>query len=400
MTETAPSHVVIAGGGVAALETLMALRDLAGDHVAITLIAPETTFTYRPMKVVEPFYLGHAREYQLADIARDHGARFVHDSVAEVEPDQKVIRCGTGVHLPYDHLVLATGARAVPAFGDALTFGADPAERRLHGLLADLEQGYLKSVAFVVPGEAAWTLPLYEIALMTARHACNMGMERVQFTLVTPEERPLAMFGRPASDAVGDMLAAEGIEFVGSAYPSVGRGYVVADPGGRRIDADRIISLPALEGRRHAGVPSDDAGFIPVDALGRVPQLRDVYAAGDGTNFPIKQGGLATQQADAVAEVVAAAVGVDIEPAPFRPVLRGLLLTGGEDRYLRHTVAGGAGEGEVAGRTLWWPPTKIAGRYISAYLFKRDDDEAIENIRAGHIEVDLPLDAYATAGRS
>ena len=45
MTETTPSHVVIAGGGVAALETLMALRDLAGDRVAITLIAPETTFT-------------------------------------------------------------------------------------------------------------------------------------------------------------------------------------------------------------------------------------------------------------------------------------------------------------------------------------------------------------------
>jgi sulfide:quinone oxidoreductase len=400
MTETTPSHVVIAGGGVAALETLMALRDLAGDRVAITLIAPETTFTYRPMKVVEPFYLGHAREYQIADIARDHGARFIHDSVAEVEPEQKVVRCGSGVHVPYDHLVLATGAKAVPAFREALTFGADPAERRLHGLLADLEQGYIKSVAFVVPGEAAWTLPLYEIALMTARHAWNMGMERVLFTLVTPEERPLAVFGRPASEAVGEMLAAEGIDFVGSSYPRVGRGYVVADPGGRRIDADRIVSLPALDGRRHAGVPCDEAGFIPVDVHGRVPRLEDVYAAGDGTNFPIKQGGLATQQADAVAEMVAAAVGVDIEPAPFRPVLRGLLLTGGDDRYLRHTVAGGGGEGEVAGRTLWWPPTKIAGRYISGYLFKRDDDETVEEIRAGHIEVDLPLDAHATAGQS
>ena len=400
MTETTPSHVVIAGGGVAALETLMALRDLAGDRVAITLIAPETTFSYRPMKVVEPFQLGHAREYQLADIARDHGARFIHDSVAEVEPEQKVIRCGTGVRVPYDHLVIATGAKAVPAFRDALTFGADPAERRLHGLLVDLEQGYIKSVAFVVPGQSAWTLPLYEIALMTARHAWNMGMERVQFALVTPEERPLGMFGRPASEAVGEMLAAEGIEFVGSAYPNVGRGYVVADPSGRRIDADRIISLPALDGRRHAGVPSDDEGFIPVDAHGRVPHLQDVYAAGDGTNFPIKQGGLATQQADAVAETVAAAVGVDLEPAPFRPVLRGLLLTGGDDRYLRHTVAGGAGEGEIAGRTLWWPPTKIAGRYISGYLFERDEDEIVEEIRSGHIEVDLPLDAHAIAGPS
>jgi sulfide:quinone oxidoreductase len=227
-----------------------------------------------------------------------------------------------------------------------------------------------------------------------------MGMERVEFTLVTPEERPLAMFGRRASETLGELLDAEGITFVGSSYASVGRGYVTADPGGRRIDADRVISLPALEGHRPVGVPCDDAGFIPVDAHGRVTQLEDVFAAGDGTSFPIKQGGLATQQADAVAETIAAAVGVDIEPAPFRPVLRGLLMTGGDDRYLRHTVAGGDGDGEVAGRTLWWPPTKIAGRYISGYLFERDEDQAVEGIRAGHIEIDLPLDAHATAGRS
>ena len=77
-----------------------------------------------------------------------------------------------------------------------------------------------------------------------------------------------------------------------------------------------------------------------------------------------------------------------------------MLLTGGDDRYFRHTVAGGDGEGEVAGHTLWWPPTKIAGRYLSGYLFERDEDQTVEEIRAGHIEVDLPLDAHATAGHS
>ena len=400
MTETTPSHVVIAGGGVAALETLMALRDLAGDRVAITLIAPEANFTYRPMKVAEPFYLGHAREYELADIARDHGARFLHDSVAEVEAEEKVVRCATGVHVPYDQLVLATGAAAVPAFRDALTFGEDPAERRLHGLLADLEQGYVKRVAFVVPGDSTWTLPLYEIALMTARQVWGMGMDGVEFTLVTPEERPLAMFGVPASDAVGHMLATEGIEFVGSSHPSVGQGHVIADPSGRRIDVDRVVALPVLVGRRLAGVPCDDGGFISVDPHGRVPRVAGVYAAGDGTAFPVKQGGLATQQADAVAQTIAAEVGADVDPQPFRPVLRGLLLTGGDDRYLRHTIAGGDGEGEVAGHALWWPPTKIAGRYISGYLFERDDDRMVDDIRAGHVEIDLPLDAHATAGPS
>jgi sulfide:quinone oxidoreductase len=396
-SEANPTHVVIAGGGVAALETLMALRDLAGDRVAITLIAPEPRFTYRPMKVAEPFSAGHAREYELADIARDHGARFIHDSVAEVEPEQKVVRCATGVHVGYDQLVIATGAKPVPAFREAITFGEDPAEDRLHGLLADLEQGYVRSVAFVVPGEATWTLPLYEIALMTARQVWGMGVDDVRFFLITPEERPLAMFGGAASEAVGELLATENIEFVGASYPSVGHRYVIADPGGRRIDVDRVISLPALDGRSLPGVPADATGFIPVDPHGRVPGLAGVYAAGDGTNFPIKQGGLATQQADAVAEAIAAEAGADIEPRPFRPVLRGLLLTGGHDRYLRHTVAGGGGGAEVAGHALWWPPTKIAGRYLSGYLFERDDAQTVESI--GGLEVDLPLDAHAAAGR-
>ena len=146
-------------------------------------------------------------------------------------------------------------------------------------------------------------------------------------------------------------------------------------------------------------MPCDDDGFIPVDAHGRVPHLAGVYAAGDGTSFPIKQGGLATQQADAVAQAIAAEAGADVEPEPFRPVLRGMLLTGGDDRYFRHTVAGGDGEGEAAGHTLWWPPTKIAGRYLSGYLFERDEDQTVEEIRAGHIEIDLPLDAHATAGQ-
>jgi sulfide:quinone oxidoreductase len=396
-SEATPTHVVIAGGGVAALETLMALRDLAGDRVTMTLIAPEARFAYRPMKVAEPFSAGHAREYVLADIARDHGARFIHDSVAEVVPEQKVVRCGSGVHVGYDQLVVATGAKAVPAFRDAITFGEDPAEERLHGLLADLEQGYARSVAFVVPGEATWTLPLYEIALMTARQVWGMGIDDVRFVLITPEERPLAMFGGAASEAVGDLLAAENIEFVGTSYPSVAHGYVIADPGGRRIDVDRVISLPALDGLRLPGVPADPTGFIPVDVHGRVPHLPGVYAAGDGTAFPIKQGGLATQQADAVAEAIAAEAGADVEPQPFRPVLRGLLLTGGQDRYLRHGVAGGAGGPEVAGHALWWPPTKIAGRYLSGYLFERDDAQTVESI--GALEVDLPLDAHAVAGR-
>jgi sulfide:quinone oxidoreductase len=382
MTEPTNPHVLIVGGGVAAVETLIALRDLAGDRVTITLVAPETNFTYRPMTVAQPFSLGHARGYPLPDIAQEFHAAFVSDSVAEVRSEEKTVQCSSGRQFSYDYLVIAVGAKTCPRFPHAITFGDDPSDERLHGMLADLEQGYLQRVAFVVPSEATWTLPLYELALMTARQAWSMGMDRVRFTLVTPEDRPLAMFGTPASEAVAVLLDDHAIDFVGSSYASVGRGFVIADPGGRRIDADRIVALPALVGRGVEGVPADGDGFIPVDAHGRVASLPGVFAAGDGTNFPIKQGGLATQQADAVAEAIAAEVGAPVEPEPFRPVLRGLLLTGGDDRFLRHAVAGGGGEGEVTTHTLWWPPTKIAGRYISDYLLGRDERQMVEDVLA------------------
>jgi len=391
MTPATPARVVIAGGGVAALETLIALRDLAGDRVDITLIAPDASFSYRSMTVAEPFALGHAQSHDLAAIAERFGARLVRDTVDEVAPLEQAVRLGGGKVMPYDHLVLATGARATRAHEHAITFGEDRQEEALHGLLQDAEEGYVERIAFVVPNDSTWALPLYELALMTAREAWSMGADRLKILFLTPEDRPLAIFGGEASDTVAALLEEAAIEFVGSAYTTVGRGHLIVDPGGRRIDVERVVSLPRLEGLRVAGVPSDAEGFIPVDDHGRVAGFEALYAAGDGTAFAIKQGGIATQQADAVAETIAAAAGAPVEPEPFRPVLRGMLLTGGDDRFMRSSIAGGDGRPEVASHALWWPPSKVAGRYLAPFLFARDELAAVERIRGDHVTVEADL---------
>src|SRR5439155_1412840 len=112
------------------------------------------------------------------------------------------------------------------------------------------------------------------------------------------------------------------------AYAEIDRGRITTRPGQQRVEAERIVALPTLEGPGILGVPRDDHGFIPIDDRGRVRGLDDVYAAGDAVDFPVKQGGLACQQADAIAEHLAAQAGAPVEPLPFRPVLRGKLLTG------------------------------------------------------------------------
>jgi sulfide:quinone oxidoreductase len=120
------------------------------------------------------------------------------------------------------------------------------------------------------------------------------------------------------------------------------------------------------------GLPCDTDGFIHADTHGQVPDVEGVFAAGGATSFPVKQGGLAAQQADAVAEAIAASAGIDIEPEPFRPVLRGVLLTGGAPRYLRADISGTAGDDStISRRALWWPPNKLAGRYLAPYLSSR-----------------------------
>ena len=126
-------------------------------------------------------------------------------------------------------------------------------------------------------------------------------------------------------------------------------------PAGK-VPADRVVALPRLRGRPIEGVPHDADGFIEVDPLGQVHGLDDLYAAGDVTAGSIKQGGVATQQADTVAAAIAARFGAAVQPEPFRPVLRGTLLTGDGARYMRSEVAGGAGErSEVSAQILWWP---------------------------------------------
>ena len=384
MTFTAPAHVVIAGGGIAGVEALLALRDLAGDRVRITLVAPEADLEMKPMRVATPFSAGHVSRYPLADLAGDG---LQAGALASVDPGAHRIRLTNGETLDYDALVVAVGARSRAAFSHALTFGAETGGATLGDVVADLEEGYSHSVAFVVPPGVSWPLPLYELALMTAGEVRGMGMRDAEITIVTPEDAPLAIFGPAASDAVAGLLREAGIAFRGGVYADVGAGGRIAlHPGGDELRVERVVSIPVLDGPGIEGLPATADGFLPIDDHARVRGCEDVYAAGDGADFAIKQGGLGCQQADAAAAHIAARAGASVDPAPFRPVLRGKLMTGRGEQFLRHHLHGGDGPGEVADVRLWWPPTKVSGHYLSQYV-------SLEDARAdGHaVEVEVAL---------
>jgi sulfide:quinone oxidoreductase len=322
-------------------------------------------------------------------VASDFAATYVEATVTSVDAAARVVHCSSGRELAFDSLIVALGARAAPAFEHAVTIGEEGTDDALHGILRDLEQGYVKRLAFVVPSSVVWSLPLYELALLTAADAEGMGIDDAQLIVVSTEERPLALFGPAAAAEIEQLLERRGIEFVGASRADVRRGALTIKPGGRRFNAERTFALPLLRGPGLAGLPSDEHGFVPADEHGRVRGLDGVFAAGDMTTFPVKQGGIAAQQAEAAAQTVAARHGCALDPEPFRPVLWGKLMTASSDLYLHHAIAGGDGEGSAGPRALWWPPTKIAARRLARYLFGAEEAERIH--RAGTTE--LPVAA-------
>jgi sulfide:quinone oxidoreductase len=359
MTRVVPFRALIAGGGPAAIEAALALRELAPD-VDVDLITAEAEFVYRPMSVVEPFARPGARRYELAGLA-DSGVTVHHGTLAGVDAPAHVAVAGDGAQLPYDALLVAIGAEGESIVPDALSFGGPDEAEAMHGLIQDVEGGYVPSVVFVAPAGGAWTLPIYELALQTAERAREMSLDDVKVTVVSEEPRPLDIFGEAASELIEGLFAKHGIGFVsGDEVP----------PAARRV------AIPLLRGRRIDGLPSDGAGFLPVDGHAKVDGIDGVWGAGDGTDSTIKQGGLATQQAEVAARGIAAAAGVRVEGTPFEPVLRALMIAGRDGWFLRRRL-NGFDPGQVSKRALWWPPTKIAGRYLGPFLERLDAEHAV-----------------------
>ena len=369
-------RVVICGGGVAATEGLLRLRAIAGDSVAITLLAPNDDFVYRPLAVREAVALGFGRRYQLSGIARRADAEWVRDTLAAVDTAGQAVHTGQGRELRYDALLVAVGGRQIADLEHATTFRDADAGSLYESVVQDVEKGQARSVAFVVPEGPVYPLPVYELALMTAAAARRAGVDAPELSLVTPEPIALAAFGGSAGIVVTQLLSAAGIKVYGAAMAyAPGPHELLIQPHGVELSPDRIVAMPRISGPELPGLAEGGThGFIPIDCHCRVPGTQGrVFAAGDATAFPIKHGGLGAQQADVAAAAIALLAGVGVETKPFQPEIRGKLLTGGKPLYLSATVVGGEGFNSQVSDTPPWPvDDKIVAEEVGPYLAALD----------------------------
>ncbi len=381
-------RILIAGAGVAGLEAALALRDLAGERAEVSLHDPSREFAYRPFGIGEPYGTTRAFRYDLDELSELCGASLHPEAIAAVEPGQRIAVTREGERLPYDHLIVATGVRMLWAVAGAVTYWGVADEGQVGDLIAQLRSGQLQHLVLTMPAGHSWVLPLYELALLAATVAEKSAGERARITVVTPEGAPLEIFGHRAAEQTSALLSERRIEVITGARPiAFEAGRLRIDPG-EDLEAEAVVTLPRLEGRRIGGIPHDDDGFVAVDEHGAVVGMERTYAAGDVSSRFFKQGPFATQQADAVAEAIAAATGAEVEPQTAAPHMRAVLWTGQGPRYLYGP--NGDGEHVVSGPSVrhleFLHNGRLTARYLSPLvdsLLASDDPYRGEQVVAG-----------------
>jgi sulfide:quinone oxidoreductase len=363
-------EAVVCGGGIAGVEGLLRLRRLTGDRLRLTLVSPDPDLVYRPLAVRAPFAASGVRRYPLERITADSGARWLRDGLSAVDHENRTVHTERGVTLRYDALLLAIGARESSPYKHACTFTDRDAGEAVRGIVQEIEMGSVSTVAFVLPHEWVWPLPLYELALMTAERARSMNV-KPQIIFITPEARPLKAFGQSAGEAVVDLLEKAGIRLHTGVVARVPAPRVLTLDG-MQLEAERIVTLPKITGPAIAGIPAGARWFVPIDEWCVVASTDGrVFAAGDATDFPVKQGGIGAQQADTAAAGIAHMAGLGDRPLALHPVIRGMLLTGDRPLYVAaHVIAGLGWRSEIYERPPWPPEEKIVAEELGPYLHR------------------------------
>jgi sulfide:quinone oxidoreductase len=330
---SAKPRVLILGGGFAALETAFLLRMRLHDRVDLALISDNDSFVFRPNTIYIPF--GADPEALLVDLREPLHRRdveFHHGSVAEVDPDRRLVELAGGERLGYDALVIATGAdtaaHEIPGLAEhgATIWTAQTmldVRARFERIRARSQAGEHPRVLFLIPPNNKCAGPLYEIVMMLETWLRRAhSRDGVEITWSSYERSYIQAFGPRLHDVVADEFAQRGIDgHTGEVVTEVVPGEARYEDGSTRHFDELIAFPPYVSALRYESLPCDERGFIATESSTRqVVGHPDIYAPGDAGDFPVKQAFLAFLQADAVADHIDSMVSGRRFAVPFDPV--------------------------------------------------------------------------------
>ncbi|MGI8626085.1 MAG: NAD(P)/FAD-dependent oxidoreductase [Geodermatophilaceae bacterium] len=276
---------LIAGGGQAAAQVAISLRHV-GYAGEITVIGDEPTAPYQRPPLSKAYLKGEisaeqlrfrpAALYEKLRVELRTGQR-----VVTVDRDKREIELDGGEHVPFDWLVLSTGARPRPLS----VAGAEIPRLLALRTLADADR--LRDM--LTPGRRLLIVGAGYLGLEVAAVAARLG---VAVTVLEAGERVLA---RVAGCEVAEFLAAvhadAGVKIVIRTTvrellrgpDGAATGVVCSD--GRSWAADLVLVAvgvaPEVELAEAAGLPCDNGIMVDGQARTRDPRI---YAAGDCTN--------------------------------------------------------------------------------------------------------------------
>ena len=381
------------GAGVAALEAAFLLHTRLHGRVELQVVSEHHDFLFRPNLVYVPFGADPgAWTIRVGDaLARKHIIR--RDGRVEgIDSDAGRVHLVGGRQLPYEHLVIGTGASTRPQEVPGLdehavsiwdSQGALELRERFTQVRGKAREGSAQRLLFVVPRHNQCSLPLYEVALMLHTWLRREGArDHVEIEFVTHEASFAESCGPRMHEVVEREFAERGIGGH-TAEPLIDvRAHEATFAGGRTERFDVLVTIPAHAAAVHyEGLPVDERGFLHVDSGTRqVLGHPEIYAPGDASDFPLKDVYLALLQSDAVADHLAAVVTGGQFARPFDAVSTQIIdmldraafgqlpleTTGDRDHPLR--LRSGAEAEYTVGVSPGW---RRARRLFASYLLMR-----------------------------
>ena len=314
------AQIVILGGGTGGTMTANRLRRrLDEDRADIHVVDRDDRHVYQPGLLFVPFGLADVDEIvrpRRRQLRR--GIEFHENEVDTVALERSEVRLDDGTVLPYDVLVVATGARLLPDETEGLTaagwneraftFYTPEGAAALHGALERFGGGRLVVNLIDMPIKCP-VAPL-EFAFLADWYLRERGIrDRTELVYATPLD---GAFTKPvASRLLASLLAEKGIELVTefNAGEVDGAGGAFTAYDGRRLDFDLLVTVPVHGGAafldRSPGL-GDTLGFVPTDRRTLQAQAgQGVFALGDATDLPTSKAGSVTHfEAEVLAENV------------------------------------------------------------------------------------------------
>ena len=278
------------------------------DDADIHVVDRDDRHVYQPGLLFVPFALAALEEIVRPRSRQLHkGILFHEDEVESVLVGREEVRLESGKLLPYDVLVVASGARLQPEETEGLTgagwneraftFYTAPGAEALRRQLEEFDGGRLVVNLVDLPIKCP-VAPL-EFAFLADWYFRERGIrDRVELAYVTPLD---GAFTKPvASERLSALLELKEIELITdfNAGEVDGATGVLQSFDGRRTDFDLLVTVPLHGGAafvERSESLGDALGFVPTDKHTlRHESAATIFALGDATNLPISKAGSVT----------------------------------------------------------------------------------------------------------